>query len=175
MTSKSSKPEEIDRAEFLQAYGSAVLRWQNVESELAGVFCALFRPPSESGRRAAEAAIHALMANAKLGAVDAAVQMYFYGDAAMLKRWKELHDLVKANIDQRNSLAHGTWLVHIELDAADTYSATHTVGKHPGKAKKGGRSFTTFTLVEAAAEFSSIAVALKHFNDRLWNRPVEIA
>lgn len=175
MTTESVIFDQAKRTEFLQAFGQAVLYWQNVESELASVFCALFRPPSEAGRRAAEAAIHALMANAKLSSVDGAVQMYFEKDDEMLTRWKQLHDLVKSGAEKRNALAHGTWTLQFEIDTVGNHRVTHTVGKHPGKVRKGGRSYDAAVMATTSEEFSSLWVALRHFKERLWARPTEVS
>lgn len=102
--------EDDDHERFLAAVGRTVLAWQGVEEALVAVFVAVVQPKEGWPERAAQAALLALMANAKAEAVDAAIHQGLKFFPELLKRGDSLLERFKVKAQDRNRIAHGVWV-----------------------------------------------------------------
>lgn len=102
--------EDDEHGTFLAAVGRTVLTWQGVEEALVNVFVAVLQPTGERQKRAAQAALHAVMANSKAEAVDAAIHEGLEDFHALRERGEELIERFRRNAKDRNRIAHGVWV-----------------------------------------------------------------
>src|SRR5580704_13945664 len=102
--------DEEHAAEFFEALGVAVLRWQYVEAAIFHIFSAVIRGRDH---HAVSAVFHAVanLSN-RLGMIDAALKVLIPEDPA-LNEWERLEKKIRDLSQKRNFLVHYMLIGHI--------------------------------------------------------------